>query len=65
MRIEDFADEAGLEAVEEFREYLAEFQVALLRVEAKDVTVIMIDRLHAKLVRSFSNVIETLCSMNR
>ena len=35
--VEDFADEAGLEAVQEFAESLAELQVTLLGVQAEEV----------------------------
>ena len=35
--VEDFADEAGLEAVQEFAESLAGFQVTLLGVQAEEV----------------------------
>ena len=37
LGVEDFADEAGLEAVQEFGEALAEFEVTLGGVEAEEV----------------------------
>ena len=37
VRVEDFADETRLEAVQEFAESLAEFQVTLMGVQAEEV----------------------------